>query len=105
MANSSRWSGVWLISAAVLVSIGCNKSENRDEPASVDSTGEAVKGGEHKPHEVPQAALDACQGKAVGDACTVQFHDKSIDAKCAAGSDGRIACLPPRGEHKKPEGS
>ena len=90
---------------AALTSVACNKSEKSDDTAS---TAEGVSsaepgGGGGKKHELPPAAFEACTGKAAGDACTVQFRDKQIEAKCAAAPDGRLACHPQRGEHKKPE--
>lgn len=88
---------------AALASVACNKSEKSDDTAS---TAEGVSSGGpdagHKRHELPPAAFDACTGKAAGDACTVQFGDKQIEAKCAAAPDGRLACHPHRGR-KKPE--
>ena len=87
---------------AALSGVACNKSEKSDDSAS---TAEGVSSAEpgRKKHELAPAAFDACTGKAAGDACTVQFGDKQIEAKCAAAPDGRLACHPQRGEHKKPE--
>jgi hypothetical protein len=88
---------------AALSSVACNKSEKSDDTASTaEGVGSAEPGG-GKQHELPPAAFDACTGKAAGDPCTVQFGDKQIEAKCAAAPDGRLACHPQRGEHKKPE--
>ena len=53
---------------------------------------------------MPAVALDACQGKGVGDECRVQLGDKQITAKCAALPDGRFACQLARREHERPEG-
>jgi hypothetical protein len=89
---------------AALASVACNKTEKSDDTASTaEGVGSAEPGGGHKRHALPPAAFEACTGKAAGDACTVQFGDKQIEAKCAAASDGRLACHPQRGEHKKPE--
>ena len=89
---------------AAFASVACNKSDKSDDAASTaEGVGSAAPGGGRK-HELPPAAFDACTGKAAGDACTVQFGDKQIEAKCAAAPDGRLACHPQRGEHKKPEG-
>jgi hypothetical protein len=93
-----------LLSVVALVSVSACKSHNSGE-AEADSTEQPVSSAEpggHRKHELPPAAFDACQGKGVGDACTVQFKDKQFEAKCAAVPDGRLAC---RREHKKPEGS
>jgi hypothetical protein len=92
-----------LLASLALLSVAACKSEKSDEPA-VDSTTQPVSSGEagHHKHEVPPAAFDACQGKGLGDACTVQFKDKQFEAKCAAVPDGRLAC---RRDHRKPEGS
>jgi hypothetical protein len=88
---------------AALVSVACNKSEKSDDSAqAAEGVSSAEPGGEGKKHELPPAAFDACTGKAAGDACTVQFGDKQIEAQCAAAPDGRLACHPQR-QHKKPE--
>src|ERR1700754_1285966 len=92
--------------AAALGSAAC-KSEKSEE-AAPDGSGEALgtgAPGEH-PHgkrELPPAAFDACQGKNAGDACTVQFGTRTVEAQCSAAPDGRLACHP-QGKHKKPEG-
>ncbi|HWZ92937.1 MAG TPA: hypothetical protein VNW92_28925 [Polyangiaceae bacterium] len=92
-----------LFAALVVVPCAACKSEKTEDPATADSA-EPLASGEHRgKHELPPAAFDACQGKAVGDACTVTFRDKPIEAKCAAAPDGRLACMPEHGEHKKPE--
>ena len=87
------------------LSVAC-KSEKSDDAAAADSA-EPLASGEHGEHkgkrELPPAAFDACQGKGVGDACTVTFGNKQIEAKCAATPDGKVACRPERGEHTKPE--
>ena len=89
---------------ASLASVACNKSDKSDDTASTaEGVGSAEPASGGKKHELPPAAFDACTGKAAGDACTVQFGDKQIEAKCAAAPDGRLACHPQRGEHKKPE--
>jgi hypothetical protein len=88
---------------AAFASVACNKSDKSDDTASTaEGVSSAGPGGGRK-HELPPAAFDACTGKAAGDACTVQFGDKQIEAKCAAAPDGRLACHPERGAHKKPE--
>ncbi len=98
---------ILLAFAAALGSAAC-KSEKSDEAAAEDSAealGSAAPG-EH-PHgkrELPPAAFDACQGKNAGDACTVQFGTRQVEAQCSAAPDGRLACHP-QGKHKKPEGS
>jgi len=82
----------------------CKSEKNDDAPAS--SSDEPLASGEHKGRrELPPAALDACQGKGVGDECRVQLGDKRLEAKCAALPDGRVACQPEHGEHRRPEGS
>ena len=91
-----------LVVLAVALTTGCNKSDKADDSASEAQGVGSAEPGKHK-HELPQAAFDACTGKAAGDACTAQFGDKQIEAKCAAAPDGRLACLPERGEHKKPD--
>jgi len=74
------------------------KSEKSDD-AALASSAEPLAAGEHKgKRELPPAAFEACQGKAVGDACTVQFGSQPIEATCAASPDGRLACRPERGQ-------
>lgn len=41
-------------------------------------------GGPGSGHGPPQAALDACQGKAAGDACSVALPDREIAGSCVA---------------------
>ena len=103
MESRVRSGAIALFASLALLSVAACKSEKSDEPA-VDSTTQPVSSGEsgHHKHEVPPAAFDACQGKGLGDACTVQFKDKQFEAKCAAVPDGRLAC---RRDHRKPEGS
>ena len=86
-----------------LAGVACSKSDKGEGAASeAEGVGSAEPG--KRKHELPQAAFDACSGKAAGDACTAQFGDKQIQATCAAGQDGRLACRP-AGGHKKPDGS
>ncbi|HEX3773968.1 MAG TPA: hypothetical protein VHV51_05850 [Polyangiaceae bacterium] len=91
-----------LLFSLFALSVGACKSDKTDDAATASSA-EPLGSGEHHHRELPPAAFDACQGKGVGDACTVKFGDKQIDAKCAAAPDGRLACRPEHGEHKKPE--
>jgi hypothetical protein len=104
--SSLRWSCIALFSLLTVLPVTACKSQKSDDAAAADSAEPlaSAEPGEHKhKHELPPAAFDACQGKGVGDACTVQFRDKQIEAKCAAAPDGRLACRPARGEHKKPD--
>ena len=101
-----RFAPALLFSVLGLLSASACKSEKSDDAATADSAEPLASGehGEHKgKHELPPAAFDACQGKGVGDACTVTFGEKQIEAKCAAAPDGRLACRPERGAHKKPD--
>jgi hypothetical protein len=99
-----RWVPALLLSVLALLPTAC-KSEKSDDAATSDSA-QPLASGELREHkgkrELPPAAFDACQGKAVGDACTVTFGTKQMEAKCAAAPDGRLAC---RREREKPEGS
>jgi hypothetical protein len=98
-----RFSPALLFSGLFLLQATACKSEKSDDAATADSA-EPLASGEHKGrHQLPPAAFDACQGKGVGDACTVTFGERTIEAKCAAAPDGRLACRPARGEHKKPD--
>lgn len=100
--SKPRHVSVLLFSALVLVLCSACKSEKTEEAPAADSA-EPLASGEHKgKRELPPAAFDACQGKGVGDACSVQFGGRSIEAKCAAAPDGRLAC---RSERRRPEGS
>lgn len=49
-------------------------------------------------HRPPREALEACEGKAAGDACTVVLPDREIDGTCTAPPEGapdhRLFCLP-----------
>ena len=90
-----------LLFIAALSGVACNKSDKSDDTAQAAESVNSAEPGGGKKHELPPAAFDACTGKAAGDACTVQFGDKQIDAKCAAAPDGRLACHPERAEHKK----
>jgi hypothetical protein len=53
---------------------------------------------------VPREAIEACNGKAAGDACSLTIHDRTITGTCRApagpgagsGSDAALACLPDR---------
>jgi len=106
MESRLHFAPALLFSVLVLLPVTACKSEKSDDAATADSA-EPLASGEHAEHkgkrEQPPAAFDACQGKGVGDACTVTFGEKQIEAKCAAAPDGRLACRPERGEHKKPE--
>jgi hypothetical protein len=102
MHSKLRWVTVFALVTLAGLPTAC-KSEKSDDAAAADSA-QPLASGEHKgKHELPPAAFDACQGKGVGDACTVTFGEKQIEAKCAAAPDGRLACHPEHGGHKKPE--
>jgi hypothetical protein len=97
-----------LFSVLALLQATACKSDTSDDAAATDSAEPLASGGaEHGEHkrrrELPPAAFDACQGKGVGDACTVTFGERQIEAKCSAAPDGRLACHPEGGGHKKPE--
>lgn len=50
----------------------------------------------------PQALIDACAGKAAGDACAVTLGDRSFTGTCATAPDGTtLACMPPREESEQ----
>jgi hypothetical protein len=46
------------------------------------------------PRQPPPAAFEACKGKQVEDACQVTFGQRTLNGKCAAGPEGRLACRP-----------
>jgi hypothetical protein len=84
------------------------KSEKSEGATSAEEAVGSAEPGHGDPsgkRELPASAFDACQGKALGDACTAQFGDKQIQAKCTSTSDSRLACRPDRPDHKKPQGS
>ncbi len=96
----SRSSLAMLAIALAFAGAAC-KSEKTDDSSAAEALGSAAHADGRHPRELPQAAFDACSGKAVGDLCTVQLGDKPLEAKCAAVPDGRVACRP---NHKRPEG-
>ncbi|HEX4337612.1 MAG TPA: hypothetical protein VH062_16980 [Polyangiaceae bacterium] len=54
-------------------------------------------GGGPPPHgQPPQEAIEACASKAEGDACSVTFHDRTMDGTCRKGpnGEGTLACAP-----------
>jgi hypothetical protein len=56
------------------------------------------------PHRPPPAAYTACDGKASGDACTVQFHDKTVSGTCDTfPGDSSLSCkrAAPGGVHRE----
>jgi hypothetical protein len=100
-----RGSLLWLSLGLALCS-ACKKGDDAPPADTAEALGSAAPGEhEHGKRELPPAAFDACQGKAAGDACTVQFGTRQVDATCAAAPDGRLACKPQHGGHKKPDGS
>jgi hypothetical protein len=48
------------------------------------------------PRQPPREAIEACEGRAAGDACTVKLPDRTIDGVCRNGPDGNgpLACAP-----------
>jgi hypothetical protein len=47
------------------------------------------------PPPIPQEAFTACEGKAAGDACSVTFHEHTIEGTCAARPEGgALFCRP-----------
>jgi hypothetical protein len=110
MNRSRRVRSPWVIVSLVTALLsGACKSEHGEGPnadtAEPVGSASADEHGAHGKHQLPAAAFDACQGKNAGDACTAQFGARQLTAQCAAAPDGRLACIPHRGEHKKPEGS
>ncbi|MFT3773352.1 MAG: hypothetical protein QM820_48855 [Minicystis sp.] len=53
-------------------------------------------GAQHPPHHAPPPeAFTACDGKAKGDACSVQIHDHTLQGTCdAPPNESRLACRP-----------
>ena len=50
---------------------------------------------EANPPAPPPEAFTACDGKARGDACTVQIHDHTMNGVCdAPPGESRLACRP-----------
>jgi hypothetical protein len=66
--------------------------------AQARSAAPAESGGRR--HGPPPAAFDACKGKPVGEACTVQWHDGEIHGKCETPPPG----APQSGSVCRPEG-
>ena len=56
------------------------------------------------PRKPPQEAYDACAEKDEGDACTVHFHEHTIDGSCLPDrEDGTLFCRPSRPPGPPPE--
>jgi hypothetical protein len=51
----------------------------------------------------PQAAFDACQSKAAGDACQVSLPDRTLSGICTATPEGTLACRPDHPTEPTPE--
>src|SRR5262249_8546115 len=89
---------------------GCGSGTQENPPATQAQAGSTPpsRTGAHHHHTPPPAAFDACKSKAVGDACTVAWHDGEIQGKCAAPPEGAPqsgpACRPEghRGRHHGP---
>ena len=81
--NSRRMAGLPSTLAVSLLMVGIGYAQPPGPPA-----------GERGHHGPPPAAFDACQGKQAGDACEVSFGERKVAGKCAAFSDGRLACHP-----------
>lgn len=60
------------------------------------------RGGHHGP---PPEALAACEGVAVGEACTVLLDDRTIEGTCLTPpwNDAAAACVPPHGPRDRGE--
>jgi hypothetical protein len=59
--------------------------------------------GGHGPHEPPKEAVEACAGKAEGDACTVSRGEESHDGTCHKPPQGEaLACAPADGKGGPP---
>jgi hypothetical protein len=55
------------------------------------------------PRRPPQAALDACESKAAGDACQVALPDRTLTGTCAATPEGTLVCRPDHPPGPPPE--
>lgn len=72
--------------------VGCGSSSQEPPPnttAQAESTGA---GGHH--HLPPPEAFDACKGKVIDDACSVQMADREITGKCASPPPGSAQTTP-----------
>jgi hypothetical protein len=96
-----------LLACAVASGCGGSSATPPGTSAQAESTGAS---GEHH-HMPPPAAFDACKGRAVDEACTVQLPDREITGKCAepppGSSQNAPACRPEggprhRGHHGPP---
>lgn len=93
--------GTVFLALATVVAAGACSAEDAETVAqaaegAAAGDGGAAHGGRHAP---PQAAIDACSGKAAGDACTLTAPDgMTFDSTCGNGPDGSgvLACAPPR---------
>jgi hypothetical protein len=57
--------------------------------------------GQHPHHRPPPAAFDACKGKNQGEACSVTFHEHTMNGTCATTPESELACRP---DHPPPGG-
>lgn len=51
----------------------------------------------------PREALNACQGKQLGAACSFSHENRDITGLCATGARGETLCIPPMGHPGPPE--
>jgi hypothetical protein len=49
---------------------------------------------EHGGHRPPPEAFSACADKKEGAACSVTFHERTLDGVCVAPSDDQLFCMP-----------
>lgn len=94
-----------LLLSSALVTATVRAAASRSEPhssrgrTSLPPSGEPM---QERP-KPPQAAFDACNGKAEGDACSVQLGERKISGTCqsAPGGEKALLCFPagaPRSE-------
>ena len=103
-ARQARHYALGLASSALIAALIVACGSGQEAPPNTSAQAETTSGGEHH-HLPPPAAFDACKGKAVDEACTVQLNDREITGKCAApppgSSQSAPACRPEGGAHHR----
>lgn len=86
----------WFFSALTLTSSSAlaDSASAPDGPFVTEPLWEEAVPLQERP-KLPQAALDACSGKAEGDACSVEFRGQAIEGSCRKlPQEDELACLP-----------
>jgi hypothetical protein len=85
-------SAVTMLSIPYAFVVGCGSSSQEAPPNTTAQAESKGAGGHH--HLPPPEAFDACKGKAVDDACSIQMADREISGKCASPPPGSSQTTP-----------